>query len=187
MHKLTNSWCNLIHSFTLTLPPPAPPAPTIPPQLLHHEIITFPWGEPSWATEEYETGRQAVLWESKGSFRSWYSQERLICHPCLKAICDCQKCVCVAGQGSWECEARVSFGGEGGIKKELWRSITALRHICPWDLLFSFSLLFSLSPAFSSSLSLSLTTKCSPTQGTWWLWWVHMKTRQWRYEALSSV
>lgn len=54
----------------------------------------IPWGEPSWEDEENETGRQAVLWESEGSFRSWYSQERLICHPCLKAICDRQKCVC---------------------------------------------------------------------------------------------
>lgn len=44
----------------------------------------------------------------------------------------------------------------------------------------------SVSPS-SSALPFSLTTKCSLTGGTWWLWWIHMKTCQWRYEAPSSV
>lgn len=69
-------------SFFLTWPPPLK-------HLLCHEIITFPRGEPSWEDEEEETEQTGGRGE--GIAWSWSSQERLICHPCLKAICSCQK------------------------------------------------------------------------------------------------
>lgn len=90
--------------------------------------------------EGMKTGRQAVLWESKGSFRSWYSQERLICHPCLQAICDCQKCVCgSAGIMRVWCTLIFWEGkSERGFEAASLLSATC-RPVYPWDLLFCFS------------------------------------------------
>ena len=165
-----NSWCNPILIFICDVTPQLPHQSSFSMKLLHFPEVS--------QAERMKTGGQAVLWESEGSFRSWYSQERLICHPCLQAICDCQKCVCGGAgiMGVW-CML-ISFFSERGFEAASLLSATC--SLYPWDLLFC----FSLSPSLSA---LSLTTKCSPTPGTWWLWWVHMKTCQWRYEVLSSV
>lgn len=114
--------------------------------------------ELSWA-QQSKTGRPEVLGSA--------SQERLICHLYLK------------GSRVWR---MLTWGREGGI---LCSSIPAPSHMSALQLFFTSSSLAS--PVLSISPSLSPTTKCSPTWGTWWLWRVHMKTCQWRYEVLRSV
>lgn len=163
---------------------PLPPPPPIPPSSISMKLLHFP--EVSQA-ERMKSMRQAdrrcygrakVALEAdthrKGSFVTLVSKPYAIA-----------KSVCVAGQGSWECDAHWFWEG---IWKRLWSSITPLCHMSTHEISSSVSLLHFLHLLLLSvSFSLSVTTKCSPTRGTWWLWWVHMKTCQWRYEALSSV
>lgn len=171
--KLMDSWCKPI------LIPLPTNRPTRAPSAWNYYI------SPRWAklrgwrqADRQCYGRAKVALEAdthrKASFVTLVSKPHAIA-----------KSVCVVGQGSWEGDARWFFFWRRGLKGPLKQHHRSPPHVCPWDLLFSFSLIDFLH--LSLSLSRSLTTKCSPSGGTWWLWRVRMKTCQWRYEVLSSV
>lgn len=128
---------------------------------------------PELSRAELSRWRQADLRCWAALYRSVLTG-RLICHLCRSFVRAVWRVWCAL---TWGC------GGRGALCS----SITAPSHMSAHRLL-SLPASPSLpSPYLSVSPSLSPTTKCSPARGTWWLWRVHMKTCQWRYEVLRSV